>query len=256
MTDTENMNTETNTPRRMSAGRVGLIVTGAIAGLLALGALGVGAAALVVDGEKNEQGYLTTDSERFVAGSHALATENLDMDLDGGAWLVDDGEFGEVELEVASEGSEPVFVGIARTDDVAGYLRNVDHTRLTDVDADPLGDLEASYRREPGESRPATPADQTFWAASTEGRGTQTLDWRVEDGDWSIVVMNADGSRGIAADVSAGAKVPFLDEIGWSAIGTGGALTIGAIILIVLGARPPRSRPPHIQAGGVAPAAA
>jgi hypothetical protein len=256
MTDNRNMETETNTPRRMSAGRAGLIVTGVIAGLLALGALGIGGAALVVDGEKDERGYLATDSERFVAGSHALATENLDIDLDGAEWLVDDGELGEVQLEVAPESGEPVFLGIARTDDVAGYLRNVDHTRLTDVDADPLGRLEASYRREPGEGRPAAPADQAFWAASTEGRGTQTLDWRVEDGDWSVVIMNADGSRGVAADVSAGAKVPFLDEFGWSAIGTGGALTIGAIILIVLGARPPRNRPPHIQAGGVAPAAA
>jgi hypothetical protein len=77
----------------------------------------------------------------------------------------------------------------------------------------------------------------------------------VNDGDWSVVVMNADGSRGVAADVSAGAKIPFLDELGWSAIGGGGALLIGALALIVLGVRPPRSRPPHAQVGGVAPAA-
>ena len=29
--------------------------------------------------------------------------------------------------------------------------------------------------------------------------------------------MNADGSAGVDADVSTGANIPFLDEIGWSA---------------------------------------
>jgi len=77
----------------------------------------------------------------------------------------------------------------------------------------------------------------------------------VDDGDWSVVVMNADGSRGVAADVSAGAKLPFLDEVGWSAIGGGSALLIGAAALIVLGVRSPRNRPPHAPVGGVAPAA-
>jgi hypothetical protein len=247
---TEN-NTQT-TRRRSTAGRIGLIVTGAVAGVLALGAIALGAGALWADGEKNDQGYLATDSERFAAGTRAFATENLDVDLDGVDWLVDSGELGKVQLEVASKGDEPVFVGIARTEDVTSYLRGVDHTLVTDVDADPF---EAAYQRESGNRRPAAPAQESFWAASTQGRGTQTLDWRVDDGDWSVVVMNADGSRGVAADVSAGAKMPFLDELGWSALGGGGTLLIGALAMIVVGARPPRNRPPQVQVGGPAPAA-
>jgi hypothetical protein len=248
MTDNDTQTTGGRTTR----GRIGLIVAAAVAGVLALGALGLGAAALWADGEKNDDGYLTTDSERFAAGTRALATDKLDVDLDGVDWLVDSGDLGKVQLEVSSEGSEPVFVGIARTDDVASYLRSVDHTRVTDVDALPF---EASYRHEPGDRRPAAPAQKSFWVASTQGRGEQTLDWRVDEGDWSVVVMNADGSRGVAADVSAGAKVPFLNELGWSAIGVGGALLIGALALTVLSARPPRNRPPQAQVGGMAPAA-
>ena len=159
------------------------------------------------------------------------------------------------QLEVASQGDEPVFVGIARTEDVMSYLLGVDHTQVTDVDADPFGRVEASYQRGSGNRRPAAPAQELFLSASTQGRGTQTLDWRVDDGDWSVVVMNADGSRGVAADVSAGAKIPLLDELGWSAIGGGGALLIGAPALIVFGVRPPRNRPPYAQVAGVAPAA-
>jgi hypothetical protein len=244
---------DTQTPHRRGSGRrIGLIVAGAIAGVLALGALGLGAASLGADGEKNDQGYLMTDSERFASGTHALATDNLDVDLDGADWVVDSGDLGKVQLEVESERAEPLFVGVARTQDVTSYLRGVNHTRVTDIDAAPF---EASYLPQPGERRPAAPAQESFWEASTQGRGTQTLDWRMEDGDWSVVVMNADGSRGVAADVSAGARISFLDELGWSAIGGGGALLIGALAMIVLGIRPPRNRPPRAEIGGVAPAA-
>ena len=33
--------------------------------------------------------------------------------------------------------------------------------------------------------------------------------------------MNADGSAGVDADISTGANIPFLDELGWSAVGSG-----------------------------------
>jgi hypothetical protein len=229
---------------RSSAGRVGLVVAGVLAGLLALGALGLGGAALWADDEKNERGYLMTDSERFATGARALATDNLDVDLSGAGWLVDTGDLGRVELELSPEGDEPVFAGIARTEDVASYLRGVGYTRVTDVDA---FSFEGSYLTEPGSRRPAAPAEKSFWAVSTQGRGTQTLDWRVRDGNWSVVVMNADGSRGVAADVRAGAKLPFLDELGVSALGAGGGLLIAAIVLTVLGVRSPR-RPAQSQA--------
>ena len=38
--------------------------------------------------------------------------------------------------------------------------------------------------------------------------------------------MNADGSPGVAADVSAGAEVAFLEALGWS-------LTGGGVLLLV-----------------------
>ena len=99
MTDNDTHTTSGRTTR----GRIGLIVAAAVAGVLALGTLGLGAAALWADGEKNDDGYLTTDSERFAAGTRALATDKLDVELDGVDWLVDDGDLGKVQLEVSSE---------------------------------------------------------------------------------------------------------------------------------------------------------
>ena len=61
--------------------------------------------------------------------------------------------------------------------------------------------------------------------------------WDVQDGTWSVVVMNADGSAGVDAGVSAGAKVDWLGTLGWSLLGAGILLGAGATTLIVLGAR-------------------
>jgi hypothetical protein len=240
-------------PNRSRAARIALIVTGAIAGLAAAGLLAVGGVALWGDSEKDADGYLSTDSHRFAASTHGFASESLDVDLDGADWLMDLEDFGDVRLEVAPRGDEPVFVGIAPTDQVSRYLSGVAHTSVSDVDSWPF-ETDYAERAVAGDRGPAPPARQPIWAASAEGAGTQTLEWDVEDGDWSVVVMNADGSRGVDAEVTAGAKVPFLTEIGWSAIGTGAVLLIAAAGLLLLGIRTPRNR--SGAATGVAPSGA
>jgi hypothetical protein len=240
-------------PRRSRPARIALIVTAAITGLAAAGLLAVGGVALWGESEKDGDGYLSTDSHRFAADTHALASESLDVDLDGAEWLMDREDFGDVRLEVAPGTDEPVFVGIAPTDQVSRYLSGAAHTSVSDADSWPF---EVSYdeRTVAGDRKPAPPGEQQIWAASAEGAGTQTLNWDVEDGDWSVVVMNADASRGVDAEVEAGAKVPFLSEIGWTAAGTGAILLVAAAGLLVLGIRRPRNRS---GAGtGLAPAAA
>jgi hypothetical protein len=232
--------------------RIFLITAGAVTSLLAVGLIGLGGLALWGDSQKDESGYLSTDSQTFAASTHALATENLDLDLDGAEGLVDSTGLGDIRLDVDPRSDKPVFVGIARTDEVSSYLSDVSHTTLTDIDYEPF---EASYSPHAGEGTPAAPAGERIWAASTEGAGPQTLTWDVEDGDWSVVVMNADGSRGVEADISAGAKLPFLTELGWSALGGGSILLLAAVALAVFGIRPPRKGARGTPATGLAPAA-
>ena len=247
--------TQNNTqiPRTRSRGaRIVLLVSAALASVAAVGALGLGALALWGESEKDERGYLSTNSQSFAAGTHAIATESLDMDLDGAEELVDSTSLGDVRLDVESQSGKPLFVGIARTDQVSSYLSDVSHTILTDVDFDPF---EAFYSRQAGERSPAAPGGERIWAASAQGAGPQTLTWEVEDGDWSIVVMNADGSPGVQADISAGAKLPYLTEIGWSALGGGAILLLTAATLVVFAVRPPRDRSRQIRTTGLAPSA-
>jgi len=242
------------TPTRQGygAGRVALMITGAVVTVMAVGALALGGIALWANDQKDDQGYLTTHTHRFETSSHALATENLDIDLDGAEKLVDTTDLGDIRLKVSPDNGKPVFVGIARTSDVQDYLGGVAHSELKDLDYDPF---EADYVSHPGSQKPAAPADQSIWVASTQGAGSQMLDWDAEEGDWSVVVMNADGSTGVAADIDAGAKVPYLTEIGWGAIGGGVILLVLAGTLIVLGGRPPRNRPGAAPTGDPVPAA-
>ncbi len=237
------------TPRsRPGAARAGLLVAGAVAAVLALALLIGGGVALWIDGKKDDAGYLSTSRHEFSARTAALASDNLDLDLDGAQRVVGSTDFGKVRLEVSPRTGRPVFVGIARTRDVSAYLRRVAHTTVRDIDAWPFS---AHQHDHPGARRAAAPATRPIWAASAQGAGEQELTWRVRDGSWSVVVMNADGSPGVDADVRAGAKVPFLGTAGWSAMGVGGMLLALAAALVVLGLRPPRPRPP---AGTPAPA--
>jgi hypothetical protein len=238
--------------------RIALIVVGGSAALLASLSLVLGAVALWGDSQKDERDYVTTDTHRFAAGTRALASENLDLNLDGAEWVFDETDLGQVTLDVESRADKPVFVGIARTSDVSDYLRGVAYTKVSDVDyGGPWGDdFHADYDDRTGSGRLAPPAGSDIWVASEQGSGPQTLDWDVEDGDWSVVVMNADGSRGVDADISAGAKVPFLDELGWSLVGGGGFALVIGVGLVVLGIRRPSNPSGTAPAGDAAPVAA
>jgi hypothetical protein len=229
---------------RRSAGRIASIVAASVAAVVALGFIAAGALLLWGDSKTDDEGYLATGKERYAASTYALASDNLDIDLDGAGWIMDRDDVGKVRLAVESSAGKPVFVGIARTGDVSDYLSGTAYTSVTEVDYSPF---HVSYRDRDhaGDHRPALPADQDFWAASAHGSGTQTVNWELEDGDWSIVVMNADGSRGVHTDISAAAQVPFLGTLGWVSLGGALALFITAATLMYLGLRAPR--PPKAQ---------
>ena len=211
------------------------MVAAGLAGLLSLGLLAAGGLLLWGDSQKDDQGFLSTRTERFATNTYAMTTDNLDIDLDGADWLLDRDRFGKVRLTVNPD-SKPVFVGVARTSDVTRYLDDTSHELVEDVDFSPFS---ADYRRLDGQAKPDAPTNHRFWTASTEGTDRQTLTWDVEDGDWSIVVMNADASRGVDVGVKAGAELGFLNGAGWGAIISGLVVLSFAALLAFLGIRQP-----------------
>ena len=228
------------TPQPRSAARTASVIAGALAAFLAVALLIAGGVVLWVNGKKDHAGYVSTKSERFSSGSYAIATNNLDANIDAPHWIVNPDHYGKIRLKVAPRTSKPVFVGIAPTSVVERYLDATAHDQVTDVS---YPHFSASYDYYPGGRRPAPPVAQRFWVASAHGTGKQTVTWNVRRGSWSIVLMNADGSRGVDAGVSAGARLPFLAAVGWGSLGGGVLMLAIAAGLMVAGLRRRKAAP-------------
>jgi hypothetical protein len=221
--------------------RTGLTVGGAIVALLAGVVLAVAGVTIWTDVDKRDgSGYLSTNAHRYATPTRAIATNEVTIGTEIPKRLI-----GTVRLQASS--ARPVFVGIARKATVDAYLAGASYATAKDLDLDPF---KVTYVTHPGSANPGRPSSQTFWAASAVGADTARLTWKPESGSWSIVVMNADGSPGVSADVTAGAKVAWLL---WTGIGiavVGGLLLAAAALMLV------RGRGPRAPAAGAAPAPA
>ena len=235
-------------------GRILLVVLGSIVALLGAGLLAAGGTLLWADQTKrDDDGFLTTPTERFESDSFAIVSDDIDLfEADTGSdWILSEGVLGDIHIRAEDAGGGETFVGIGPTEDVDAYLGGVEHDEVSDLDFDPFS---VRYRSTAGGDPAGPPTEQTFWAASAAGAGEQTAVWEPESGNWTIVVMNADGSRGVAVDLAAGAKASFLL---WLAIGlmiAGLLVAAGGVAMIVLGARGAMRSTPA-AAPGAAPAA-
>jgi hypothetical protein len=229
------MNQATN---QTTGPRVAAVVAGALVALVGFALLAGGGALLWGDAKKGDDGYLSTAKHRFAAKSYAIVSGDMDLNVDAPKWLVRD-RLGNIRVKATSQ--KPLFVGIARTRAVDAYLSHTAHASIDNLDYWPFS---VSYDQHPGSAHPLAPSEQGLWAASAHGNGTQTLKWKVRDGNWSIVVMNADGSRGVDAQVSAASNVPGLAAIAWTTLGLGIVFIGGAALLIVAGTRGRRPQAP------------
>ena len=211
------------------AGRVVLIVVGSIAAVLAFGLLAGGCALVAVDQTlRDDDGFLMSPSEDFRTATYAIVSESADIDTDGAEWALD-AFLGTVRIRGDSDRS--VFIGIGPETEVDGYLGGVEHDVVTDFED------ESRYSRRQGGEPESPPGDQEFWAATSSGSGEQRLEWDPEDGDWRVVVMNADGSRGVSSEMSIGAELDSVIWIGVGLLAAGALLAGGAALAITAGVR-------------------
>jgi Domain of unknown function (DUF4389) len=218
---------------RWGAGRIILLVLGSLAVLFALGLLAAGGTLLWANTQKDADGYFHTGHHNFATDSYALESDDLDVGQDGPDWLFEQGRLARIRIDGSSPQGKEIFVGIGPKSQVDAYLEQVAHSVVTNVDFEPF---RVSYRQEPGGAPSGPPSQQNFWAASASG-GSPTITWNVAKGSWVAVVMNADASQGVSADLAFGARVGWLL---WVAIGliVGGALVLAAgAVMIFFGAR-------------------
>ena len=215
---------------RWSGGRIALLVIGSVLGLFALGILAGGVGALVVDRTQREDGFVTSPSHAYATPTYALVSETAELHGPRWAWRDLVGT-----VRIRSTADHPVFLGIAREDDIRQYLGGVAHDVVHDPEDDP-----GEYDRQPGSRQPAAPGDQSFWDARAEGSGEVRLDWNVESGRWALVVMNPDGGRYVDTRLDIGAELDALPWVAGGLLGAGALLALLAAALIYVSL--PKSR--------------
>ena len=237
-----------------TAGRIVTVVLGSVLLFVSTGLLAGGGALLWADQTQREGPYLWTETADLSTGRYALTSDSIRLDTDGADWIVDD-LLGTARLEVTPDDQrDEVFVGVADTADVEAYLSGVGQHRLGD-----LGPPWGGARTEPGmtgvDGGPpeAAPGELDIWVAESSGTGTQIVDWRPEDGAWTVVVMNADGDAGIGAQARAGATVPGLPLLAGGLLAAGAVMVLIGVLLVVLAVRGAIHRPSTGSPSGWAP---
>lgn len=207
------------TPRRVIA-----VAAGAVLLVVSLGLLGGGGVAAWADLQQRG-GYLTTGTAAYSTGGYALASDPVSLP-DGWGWA--GAVIGDVRIRV-TPGNKAVFAGIAPAGEVERYLTGVGYASVT-----AFGGHAAVEH--PGTAAPP-PLSTVRWVARAQGAGPQTLTWRARGGDWTAVVMNADGSPGVAVRADVGVTSPALPWLAGELLAAGVMIGLLAAALIVIPVR-------------------
>jgi hypothetical protein len=211
-----------------TAGRVVSAVIGSLLVLLGLGFAGAGGTLALAGATERDDGFLMTPSTALDSDTYAIASEDAQVDTEGAPTWVPSAFLGQVRIHARADAGVPLFVGVAPTSDVEGYLGDVARDTLREFRVG-----KAVLETSDGGAPATPPAEQTFWVAQATGTDA-TLTWDLEDGDWTIVLMREDGTNGVSADVSTGAELPVLNAvIAVLFVLAGLALLVGALLIAV-----------------------
>jgi hypothetical protein len=180
---------------------VGSLVAGGILWVLAIVFLVGGGWVLWQDRvERDGDGFVSIGTNDLQTETYAIVGE---LRGDGPRWLWGSTVLGDGQVTATSGSQEPLFVGIARDDDIARYLNGAGYSTIEHFTT-------SASTTHMGHAPTGPPSRQTIWAASTEGTGEQTLVWTPRSGDWSIVFMNADASAPVELRGDVSAELPLL----------------------------------------------
>ncbi|WP_345514437.1 DUF4389 domain-containing protein [Phytohabitans houttuyneae] len=214
----------------MRAGRIVAVVVGAVLAVVGLAAVAGGGALMAVHAvARDGAGYYQSPTERVDTPTAALAAR-LELGADLADEVVPERPVGTLRVRAESVDGSALFVGVAPTRDVDRWLAGTAYERVDQVR---YGPFRTETHLVAGDEPAGAPAGQAFWVATATGAGSQELTWPSERGDWTVVLMNADGRTGVAADVSVGAKTGVLLPLG-AALAVAGLPLLAAGVVIML----------------------
>ncbi len=225
-----------------TTGRIVAVVIGSVVFLMAAGFLLGGTTLAVADRTlRNDQGYLMSPTQSLNTATYAVSSEPLTIDAGSSTDAVPQRLLGDVALRAQAADGGDIFIGVAPAADVNAYLAGVQHATLVDIQRVD-GRSTPFYRESQGTAPSVLPGDANIWTASASGPGRQQLSWEPRNGDWAVVVMNADGTPNVAANVAVGSSTPVL---GWVAVGllvAGGVLVLVAIAIVLAAVQGARNK--------------
>jgi hypothetical protein len=214
-----------------------------IGALLAMTGLIVGAGGVAVLGTIGTDGKVATGDQSFDTSGAALVTSAADLRRPEKVSDI----VGDPRIQLSVQSDRPAFVGVARAADVDRYLKGAPVDEVTDFEVDPF---RMKHDPRAGSKQLAAPGKQRFWVASSSGTHP-SLDWKAGSDEYRVVVMNADGSRGVRTHGDASLTIPNTAAIAWSLVG-GGLLLLLAGAATIASAR--ASEPAPRRTPGYSPA--
>ncbi len=218
-------------PRRRTALAVVGIVMAVIGGIAAA----AGAAVIVVFGSS---GSLDSGRNEVSTSTAALVTDVASMDSIRGISGVTG--WPTLRMSASSSGPAGVFIGVGPADQVTEYLSGVAIDRVTDFSVSPF---ELSVARESGASTATPPGEQDFWVASATSHSIADLTWPVQDGDYRLVVMNADGAPELTSTTQVQLELPNAFPISLAVLIGSGIIAAAGVALLVVALARGRRRP-------------
>jgi hypothetical protein len=201
------------------------------------------------ESQRDQSGFFTSPDQQVGSYGFALTAPDINGSLGPrlGRWVP---AWGKVTVRIRGYSELPtsLFIGVAPTAGVSVYLSGVDHDKITTID---WRDQSVEYAHVDGTKLPLAPGKQSFWVAEKQGTGTLALEWKLQPGDWTVVIMNGDGSAPLAATIQVGVRLGILSTLVAALMAGGVALLAGGATLIYFGAR--RRRRPSPPAYSQAP---
>jgi hypothetical protein len=227
--------------------KVLLIVFGAIGALVGIGLVIGGAVLVAITGG---DGWISSDSRSISTETYAFLSQP--QTISNGSVASRDQTTVVLRVRAEAAAGKPIFIGVGPTSDVDRYLDGVAAEEITDINFSPF---RLDTRLLDGTNTPAAPTEQAFWTAKVSGTGPQTLEWEPPQGtgDFRFVLMNADASQRVTANVAVGVRVPFLRSLGVGLLVGGGVFTLVGVLLLIWGLFtkvPPRLPPPGMYPTG------
>lgn len=193
-----------------STGRAAVIITGIIALVVGVAML-LAALALwaVRTALSDDDGFFTAPVVSCRVDSYALISEPIRLDFSGAREISPHSLLGNGKVTATSRDGSPLFVGIADTRLVEMYLGGTGRSTVLLESAD--DEAQPVCQTVTGEAPSALPTSLSIWKTYATGSGSQTITWPLREGNWTVVVMNLDGSEGVDVAVDAGATFPVID---------------------------------------------